>query len=251
MEITRTAVVTGGAHGIGAGIARRFAADGLAVALVDIDRERASSTAEEINASGGRAIAIGADIADPDAATSAVHTAAEELGGVGVLVNNAGFARDSVLPEMTRKQWNDVIAVHLDAAFHTTQAAHSYMRTAGWGRIINISSISALGTPGRVNYSAAKAGLLGYTKALALELAPDGITANAIAPGFIVSDMTAATAKRLGRDFEEHQRIAASSIPVGRVGQPEDIAHAAAFFAHPDAGFITGQVLYVSGGVHG
>ncbi|ADD42550.1 SDR family oxidoreductase [Stackebrandtia nassauensis] len=251
MSPTRTAIVTGGAHGIGAGIARRFAADGLAVAIVDINAERAAATAESITADGGTAIALPTDIGDAQATTDAVNTAAERLGGVGVLVNNAGYARDADLPDMTTAQWDEVINIHLNAAFHTVKAAHPYMREAGWGRIINISSISALGTPGRVNYSAAKAGLLGYTKSLALELAPEGITANAIAPGFIVSDMTAATAKRLGRDFDEHQRIAADSIPVGRVGRPEDIAHAAAFFAAEAAGFITGQVVYVSGGVHG
>jgi 3-oxoacyl-[acyl-carrier protein] reductase len=149
---------------------------------------------------------------------------------------------------MTTEQWDAVQGVHLRGAFFITRATVPYMVEAHWGRIINVSSISALGHAGRVNYASAKAGVIGFTKALALELGSQGITVNAIAPGFIVSAMTAATARRLGRDFEEHQRIAAQSIPVGRVGQPEDIAHAASFFASPDAGFISGQILFVAGG---
>jgi 3-oxoacyl-[acyl-carrier protein] reductase len=140
------------------------------------------------------------------------------------------------------------MGVNLRGPFFVTRAVCRHMMTAGWGRIVNMSSISAVGDAGRVDYASAKAGLIGFTKTLALELGRHGVTANAIAPGFVVSDMTRATARRLGRDFEEHQRIAAQSIPVGRVGQPEDIAHAASFLVSPEAGFVSGQVIYVAGG---
>src|SRR5262249_23326508 len=192
-------------------------------------------TVDAITGQGGQATSAAADVADEAAVTAAVERIAAELGPPTVLVNNAGFARDAGLLDMTTEQWDAVQGVHLRGPFFIPRAVVPHMVEAHWGRIINVSSISALGHAGRVNYASAKAGVIGFTKALALELGSHGITANAIAPGFIVSDMTRATARRLGRDFEEHQRIAAQSIPVGRVGQPEDIAYAAAFFASPDA----------------
>jgi 3-oxoacyl-[acyl-carrier protein] reductase len=219
--------------------------------VIDLREADCAATVDAITSEGGSAMPVAADVADEAAVTSAVERVAAELGPPTVLVNNAGFARDADLGEMTTEQWDEVQGVHLRGAFLTSRAALPYMVEARWGRIINVSSISALGHAGRVNYASAKAGVIGFTKALALELGSQGVTVNAIAPGFIVSDMTAATARRLGRDFEEHQRIAAESIPVGRVGQPEDIAHAASFFASPDAGFVSGQVLYVAGGPRG
>jgi len=250
-DVQRFAIVTGAARGIGAAVAKRLAREGHAVGVIDLREADCAATVDAITSEGGSAMPVAADVADEAAVTSAVERVAAELGPPTVLVNNAGFARDADLGEMTTVQWDEVQGVHLRGAFLTSRAALPYMVAARWGRIINVSSISALGHAGRVNYASAKAGVIGFTKALALELGSQGVTVNAIAPGFIVSDMTAATARRLGRDFEEHQRIAAESIPVGRVGQPEDIAHAASFFASPDAGFVSGQVLYVAGGPRG
>ena len=245
------AIVTGAARGIGAAVAKRLARDGHAIGVIDVKEADCAATVDAITGQGGQATSAAADVADEAAVTAAVERIAAELGPPTVLVNNAGFARDAGLLDMTTEQWDAVQGVHLRGPFFITRAVVPHMVEAHWGRIINVSSISALGHAGRVNYASAKAGVIGFTKALALELGSQGITANAIAPGFIVSDMTRATAWRLGRDFEEHQRIAARSIPVGRVGQPEDIAYAASFFASPDAGFISGQVLFVAGGPMG
>jgi NAD(P)-dependent dehydrogenase (short-subunit alcohol dehydrogenase family) len=244
----KTAIVTGAARGIGAAVAKRLARDGLAVGVIDLRAADCAATVDAIAEEGGSALAVAADVSDETLVTNAVGRVAAELGPPTVLVNNAGFARDADLAEMTTEQWDSVMDVHLRGSFFATRLARRYMVDAGWGRIVNVSSISALGHPNRVNYCSAKAGLIGFTKALAVELGPHGITANAIGPGFIVSDMTRASARRAGRSFEEHQRIAADAIPVGRVGQPEDIAHAASFFASPEAGFVSGQVLYVDGG---
>jgi NAD(P)-dependent dehydrogenase (short-subunit alcohol dehydrogenase family) len=243
--VQRTAIVTGGAGGIGAAVAERLARDGYAVGVIDV---REASVVEAIAEQGGSALAVQADVADEAAVVRAVERVAAELGPPTVLVNNAGFARDADLADMTTEQWDAVMDVHLRGSFFTTRVAQRYMLDAHWGRIINVSSISALGHPHRVNYSAAKAGLIGFTKALAVELGPHGITANAIGPGFVVSDMTRASARQRGLSFEEYQRRAVESIPVGRVGQPEDIAHAASYFASPEAGFVSGQILYVDGG---
>ena len=244
----RTAIVTGAARGIGAAVARRLAADGMPVAVVDLAEDDCAETVAQIAAAGGTAVGIGADVSDERAVEAAVARTAKELGAPTVLVNNAGYARDAELGDMTTEMWDDVFGVHMRGMFFTTREVRPYMVEAGYGRIVNLSSISALGHAGRVNYSAAKAGVIGFTKALANELGPYGVTANAVAPGFVVSAMTAKTARRLGRDFEEHQRIAAESIPVRRVGVPEDIANAVGFFAGEDAGFVNGQVLYVAGG---
>lgn len=250
-DLQRFAIVTGAARGIGAAVAKRLAREGHAIGVIDLREADCAATVDAITSEGGSALPVAADVADEAAVTSAVERVAAELGPPTVLVNNAGFARDADLGEMTAEQWDAVQGVHLRGAFLASRAILPYMVEAHWGRIINVSSISALGHAGRVNYASAKAGVIGFTKALALELGSQGITVNAIAPGFIVSDMTAATARRLGRDFAEHQRIAAESIPVGRVGQPEDIAYAASFFASPDAGFVSGQVLFVAGGPMG
>lgn len=244
----RVAIVTGGARGIGAAVCHRLAAEGHAVGVIDLTEADAAVTAEAIAAAGGQALALGADVSDEQALVTVIGRVVAELGAPTILVNNAGFARDAEIASMTNQQWEAVIDVCLNAAFYATRAVTPHMIDAGWGRVVNISSISALGTAERVNYSAAKAGLIGFTKALALELGAHGVTANVVAPGFVVSDMTARTARRLGRDFEEHQAIAAKSIPVGRVGQPEDIAHAVAYFVSEGAGFASGQVLYVAGG---
>ena len=244
----RVAVVTGAARGIGAGIARRLASDGLAVAVLDLDESACQGVVEQIEADGGRALAVGADVSDPEQVEVAVRRVAEELGAPTVLVNNAGIIRDNLIFKMDLSDWDSVMAVHLRGAFLMTKACQGYMTQAKFGRVVNLSSTSAQGNRGQVNYSAAKAGLQGFTKTLAIELGTFGVTANAIAPGFIETEMTAETAARIGMDFEDLKKAAASQAAVARTGRPEDIAHAASFFVSEGAGFTTGQVLYVAGG---
>ncbi|MFB7715384.1 3-oxoacyl-ACP reductase FabG [Streptomyces sp. NPDC056105] len=248
MTTTRTAVVTGAARGIGAGVAKRLAADGFAVAVIDLDQAACKPVVEEIEAAGGRALAVGADVSDEQSVQAAVDRIASELGEPTVLVNNAGIIRDNLLFKMTPADWDAVMNVHLRGSFLMSRAVQGYMTKAGWGRIVNLSSTSALGNKGQANYAAAKSGIQGFTKTLALELGKFGVTANAIAPGFIETEMTAETARRIGMGFEEFKAGAAAQIPVARTGKPEDIAHAVSFFASEGAGFVSGQVLYVAGG---
>jgi 3-oxoacyl-[acyl-carrier protein] reductase len=244
----RVAVVTGGARGIGAAVARRLSADGMAVAVIDLKEGDCGTTVDEITSAGGRAFAAGADVSDAAQVAAAVEKIAAELGPPVVLVNNAGVIRDNMLFKMTDDDWDTVMGVHLRGSFLMSRACQKHMVHARFGRIINLSSSSALGNRGQANYSAAKAGLQGFTKTLAIELGQFGITANAIAPGFIATDMTAATAARVGMDFQAFQEAAATRIPVRRVGQPEDVAHLASFLASEGAGFVSGQVIYVAGG---
>src|SRR5437763_3587467 len=247
-DTQRVAIVTGAARGIGAATAARLAADGMAVAVLDLDEASCAGTVEAVTASGGRAVAVAADVSQADQAEAAVGKAAAELGPPAVLVNNAGVIRDNLLFKMSTGGWDTVLGVHLRGAFLMTRAAQKHMVDQRFGRIVNLSSSSALGNRGQVNYSAAKAGMQGFTKTLAIELGQFGITANAVAPGFIVTDMTAATAARVKMDFEEFQQAAAARIPVRRVGQPEDVANVISFLASEGAGFVSGQVIYVAGG---
>jgi 3-oxoacyl-[acyl-carrier protein] reductase len=244
----RVAVVTGAARGIGAATAQRLAADGLAVAVLDLKEGDCGATVDAITEAGGRALAVGADVSDADQVAAAVDKVAGELGPPVVLVNNAGVIRDNMLFKMTVDDWDTVLGVHLRGSFLMSKACQRYMVDAKWGRIVSLSSSSALGNRGQANYSAAKAGLQGFTKTLAIELGQFGITANAVAPGFIATDMTASTAARVGLDFEEFQKAAATQIPVRRVGVPADVAHVISFLASEGAGFVSGQVIYVAGG---
>src|SRR5207237_2543040 len=191
-----------------------------------LEEAAAKGTVEAIETAGGRALAVGADVSDAAQVEAAVERVAAELGGPTVLVNNAGVLRDNMLFKMSESDWDIVMNVHLRGAFLMSRATQKYMTEAAFGRIVNLSSVSALGNRGQANYSTAKAGLQGFTKTLAIELGKFGVTVNAIAPGFIVTDMTAATAARMGISFEDMQAQAAAAIPVNRVGQPEDIAHA-------------------------
>src|SRR6266571_5243764 len=225
-ELPRVAIVTGAARGIGAATAKRLAADGFAVAVLDLDESATKDTVTAIEAAGGSALGVGVDVADATAVTAAVTRVADELG-------------------------DGVVAVHLRGAFLMSRAVQQYMTTVKWGRIVNLSSTSALGNRGQANYSAAKAGLQGFTRALAIELGKFGVTVNAVAPGFIVTDMTAQTAALMGVSFEDMQSAAAATIPVGRVGRPEDVANAISYLVSDGASFVSGQVLYVAGGPAG
>jgi len=247
-DARRTAVVTGAARGIGAAVAHRLARDGFAVGVLDLDERGAKETAGEIEGAGGRAFPVVVDVADPEAVASAVEQVVTELGPPTVLVNNAGVTRDNLLFRLSEADWDTVMDVHLRGAFLMTRAVQQHMVAARWGRVVCLSSISALGNRGQANYAAAKAGLQGFTKTVAIELGKFGVTANAVAPGFIQTEMTRATAERLGVPFEDFVAAAAREIPVGRIGQPEDIANLVSFLASDGAGFVSGQVIYAAGG---
>jgi 3-oxoacyl-[acyl-carrier protein] reductase len=248
MSTQRVAVVTGAARGIGAATALRLARDGNAVAVLDLDEASCASTVESVTDAGGRAIAVGVDVSQADQVEAAVARVADELGAPTILVNNAGIIRDNLIFRMTEDDWDAVMGVHLRGSFLMTRAVQAHMSAEKYGRIVNLSSSSALGNRGQANYSAAKAGLQGFTKTLAIELGRFGVTANAVAPGFIQTDMTAATAERIGVSFEDFIKHSAAQIPVQRVGQPEDIAATISFLCSEEAGFVSGQVIYVAGG---
>jgi 3-oxoacyl-[acyl-carrier protein] reductase len=244
----RVAVVTGGGRGIGAAIAARFAAGGAAVAVLDLDPDTAEARSKAIASVGGRALALGVDIADEDAVEAAVARVAEEFGRIDILVNNAGVTRDNMLFKMSAADWDTVLGVHLRGNFLMSRAVQKHMVERRYGRIVSLSSRSALGNRGQANYSAAKAGVIGLTATLAIELGPFGITVNAVAPGYIDTDMTRATARRMGADPEEFAAAAAAEIPARRVGKPEDVAAVVTFLASEDAGYVNGQTVHVNGG---
>ena len=241
----RVAVVTGAARGIGFGTASRFAEEGARVALLDLDESAAADAAARI---GQGHVGIGCDVSDAAAVDAAVERVVAELGGLHILVNNAGITRDNLLFKMSEDDWDLVIGVHLKGAFLMTKAAQKHFVAQKYGKIVNLSSVSALGNRGQANYAAAKMGIQGFTRTLGIELGPFGVNANAIAPGFIATEMTDATAARVGMDVEDFRAAAAERNPVKRVGFPEDIAAAAAFLCSDEASYITGQTLYVDGG---
>jgi len=247
----RTAIVTGAARGIGAATAIRLARDGNAVAVLDMDLPACEQTVSTITGAGGRAIAVAVDISSPEAVSAAVAQVVKELGIPTILVNNAGIIRDNLIFKMPLEDWDAVMNVHLRGAFLMTKAVQVHMTAENYGRIVNLSSTSAQGNRGQVNYSAAKAGVQGFTKTLAIELGSFGVTANAVAPGFIATAMTRATAERMGISFEDFLAGAAAQIPVGRVGQPEDVAAVISFLASEEAGYVSGQIIYVAGGPRG
>lgn len=244
----RIAIVTGSARGIGAATAIRLAKDGHAVAVLDMDEASCAETVSAITSAGGRAIAVDVDVSVPERVEAAVARVTAELGAPTILVNNAGILRDNLIFKMPVEDWDAVMNVHLRGAFLMTKAVQVHMTAEKYGRIVNLSSTSALGNRGQVNYAAAKAGMQGFTKTLAIELGRFGVTANAVAPGFIETDMTKATAARMKMSFEDFLVSAAAQIPVGRVGQPQDVAAAISFLASEEAGFVSGQIIYVAGG---
>jgi 3-oxoacyl-[acyl-carrier protein] reductase len=244
----RVAVVTGAAQGIGAATARLLAEDGAKVAVVDLSADAAGKVAEEITGKGGTARAYACDVADQEAVVATFDRIAAELGGMHILVNNAGITRDSMFFKMSKADWDTVLAVNLSGVFHCSQAAQKHMTGQRYGKIVSLSSRSALGNRGQANYAAAKAAIQGFTATLAIELGRFNINVNAVAPGYIATAMTAATAERVGSTPEEHQQRAAESIPLRRVGLPEEVATVIAFLASDDASYVTGQTLYINGG---
>jgi 3-oxoacyl-[acyl-carrier protein] reductase len=248
----RVALITGGARGIGTATAERLAEDGAAIAIADLDGAGAEAVAKEIAAAYGvHAIGLKCDVSQAAEVDRTVAQIAERLGSLDILVNNAGITRDNLIHKMTDEDWDLVAAVHLRGAFLCSRAAQREMVKRNWGRIINLSSVSALGNRGQTNYATAKAGLQGMARTLAIELGRYGVTANAIAPGFIDTEMTRATAIRLARDPEEWKAEIAEQIPVRRAGVPRDIANLIAFLCSDEASFISGQVIYVAGGPRG
>ncbi len=243
----RVAIVTGAARGIGAGTAKRFAEEGAAVAILDLDEGQAQEAAAGLGGE-AKAIGVGCNVADSASVDAAVARVLDELGGLHVLVNNAGITRDNLLFKLTEDDWDSVMNVHLKGPFLMSKAAQKTFVAQKYGKILNLSSVSANGNRGQANYSAAKAGVQGFTRTLALELGGFGVNVNAIAPGFIATEMTDDTARRLKLDIEEFRKMNAEANPVKRVGYPEDIAAAAAFLCSDEASYITGQTLYVDGG---
>ena len=239
----KTALITGGARGIGAATAARLAAEGATVVVADFDEAAAKETAAGF---GGHAVRC--DVTDNGDVESAVAAAVSAGGSLDILVTCAGIIRDDMLFKLSDEDWDAVIDTHLKGSFYAARAAQKHMVEQKSGKIVLISSTSALGNRGQTNYSAAKAGLQGMTKTLAIELGPFNVNVNCVAPGFIVTAMTKQTAERMGVPFEQFTEAVAAQTPLRRVGQPEDVAGTIAFLCSDDASYVSGQVIYVAGG---
>jgi 3-oxoacyl-[acyl-carrier protein] reductase len=245
----RVAIVTGGSRGIGKAIATKIAEEGGSVAIFDINTEALNEAAAEFGEKGYDVTTLQVNVVDTSQVENAVKAVAEKYGKIDVLVNNAGVVRDNLIFRMSDEDWQTVIDVHLKGAFNCSRAVQRYMVPNKYGRIIHISSGAAFGNRGQSNYSAAKAGMIGLGKTLAIELGRYGITTNVVCPGFIETEMTRATAERMGIPFEEMVKGYLSSIWAGRSGKPEDLANAVAFFADEATSYVNGQVLHVNGGM--
>jgi 3-oxoacyl-[acyl-carrier protein] reductase len=239
----RVALVTGAGRGIGAATARLLAAEGAKVAVSDLDEAPAREVADPIGA-----LPVGCDVSVRAEVDAMVERTVKELGGLDILVTCAGIIRDNLLFKMTDEDWDAVIDTHLKGTFLCARAAQKQMVEKKYGKMVFLSSTSALGNRGQANYSAAKAGLQGMARTLAIELGPYNVNVNTVAPGFVETRMTRATAERMGIDFETFKLGAASQIPLRRIGQPEDIASVIAFLCSDESGFVSGQTIYVRGG---
>jgi 3-oxoacyl-[acyl-carrier protein] reductase len=247
----RVALLTGAGRGIGAATAAKLAAEGAAVAVTDMDIGPAEETANSIRSAGGRALAIAVDVTNREQIESAAARAAQEFGRLDILVALAGITRDNLLFKMSDDDWSGVINTHLTGTFLSARAAQKYMVEQRYGKMVFTSSTSALGNRGQANYSTAKAGLQGLAKTLSIELGPFNINVNAVAPGFIETRMTQQTAERVGLDWEQFKKDAASRTPVRRTGKPEDVANVIAFLVSDESSFVSGQVIYIAGGPRG
>lgn len=247
----RVAFVTGAGKGIGAATALRMAEEGARVVLADIDTEGCEQVAAELDRIGSEGLVVDCNVTDSATVQDAMDKTVKHFGRLDILVNNAGVVRDNLLFKMSEDDWDTVMSVHLKGAFLCSRAAQKYMVEQKYGRIVSLSSTSALGNRGQANYSAVKAGLQGFTRTLAVELGPFGITVNAVAPGFIDTEMTRTTSRRLGFDPDQRIAEAAKIIPVRRVGQPRDVANVICFLSSDEAGFVSGQIIYVAGGPRG
>ena len=239
----KTALVTGGAKGIGAATAKRLAEEGAMVVIADFDEATAQETATSI---GGHAVRC--DVTKREDVESAVETAVKEGGSLDILVACAGIIRDNMLFKMTDDDWDAVIDTHLKGSFYAVRAAQKHMVEQRSGKMVLISSTSALGNRGQTNYSTAKAGLQGMTKTLAIELGPYNVNVNCVAPGFIATAMTQQTADRMGVPFDKFREAVSEGVPLRRVGEPEDVAGTIAYLCSEDASYVSGQVIYVRGG---
>ena len=247
----RVALVTGAGRGSGAAVVRKLAAEGAAVAIADMDPGPAEETAREIREAGGRALALACDVTNREEVEGVVARAASELGRLDILVACAGIIRDNLLFKMTDEDWFGVINTHLTGSFYAARAVQKYMVEQRYGKMVFISSTSALGNRGQTNYATAKAGLQGMTRTLAIELGQFNIYVNAVAPGFIETRMTRSVAERVGADYEQMKADAAARTPLRRVGQPEDVANVIAFLCSDECSYVTGQTIYVAGGPRG
>ncbi|KKB35195.1 SDR family NAD(P)-dependent oxidoreductase [Bacillus thermotolerans] len=244
----KVAIVTGAGKGIGAATAKRLAKDGAKVAVVDLTEEAGMETVQAIREAGGEALAVACNVSKADEVEQAVDQIVSHFGRIDILVNNAGVTRDNLLFKMSEEDWDLVMNVHLKGSFLFSKAAQKYMVEQKSGKIVNTTSLGASGKRGQANYSTAKAGLQAFTKTLAIELGPFNINVNCVGPGFIATDMTRETAERQGLDFEEIKKGASKTIPLRRVGEPEDVANVVSFLVSDDASYVTGEILYVGGG---
>src|SRR5205823_7877133 len=250
-QAARVPLLTAAGRGIGAPTAAKRAAEGAAVAVTDMDIGPAEETAEAIRSAGGKALAQNVDVTKKEEVEAAAAKAKEQFGRLDILVACAGITRDNLLFRMSDEDWDGVINTHLTGSFIAARATQKYMVEQKYGKMIFISSTSALGNLGQANYSTAKAGLQGLTRTLSIELGPFNINVNAVAPGFIETRMTQQTAERLGADWEQFKKDAAARTPVRRTGTPEDVANVIAFLVSEESSFVSGQVIYVAGGPRG
>jgi len=244
----RTAVVTGAARGIGAAEAIRLAQDGANVAVLDLSAEACQETVEAIEATGAEALAVACDVSNEEQVEKAFDAVAEKFGGVHILVNNAGLLRDNLSFKMTESDWDTVLDVHLKGSFLCSRAAQKYMVEQEYGKIVMTSSIVALGNKGQANYSAAKAGLQALARTLALELGRFNVNVNAVAPGWIETEMTKEAAERVGMTMDDMKERFAKNIPLKRFGRVDDIANVVSFLVSDEAAYISGETIYVAGG---